>query len=76
MAVHVREHRVFPGALNNMKLEMRDLIVWGLPCSGRLLIEGDFRDWPAVEAWAASIAKQLENERAHVAAANSWSSNR
>jgi menaquinone-dependent protoporphyrinogen oxidase len=74
--VHAREHRVFPGALNNMKFDMRDLMVWGLPRNGRLLIEGDFRDWPAVEAWAASIANQLENERARIAAASAGSSHR
>jgi menaquinone-dependent protoporphyrinogen oxidase len=70
-AVHVREHRVFAGAPGRMKFDVPDLLVWGLPRNGRLLMEGDFRDWPAVEAWAASIADQLESERARIPAASS-----
>jgi hypothetical protein len=45
---------VEPGAV----LDVRDLLVSGLPHNGRLLGEGDFRDWPEVEARPAGIADQ------------------
>jgi menaquinone-dependent protoporphyrinogen oxidase len=64
--VHAREHCRFAGAPDHMRFELRDLMVWGLPRNGSLLIEGDFRNWPEVEAWASKIADQLANERAHV----------
>jgi menaquinone-dependent protoporphyrinogen oxidase len=73
-AVHVREHRIFRGEPDHMKFDVRDLRVWGLPRNGRLLVEGDYRDWPAVEAWAAKIADELEKERARIPAGSSASS--
>jgi hypothetical protein len=33
--------------------------LWALPASHTLLLEGDFRDWSAVDAWAESIAGRL-----------------
>jgi menaquinone-dependent protoporphyrinogen oxidase len=61
-ATHVRDHRLLPGARNHQKLDVCDLMVWGLPRNRRLLIEGDFRDWPEVESWAAGIADKLAAE--------------
>jgi menaquinone-dependent protoporphyrinogen oxidase len=30
------------------------------PASRNALPAGDFRDWPAIEAWAGTIARELE----------------
>ena len=30
------------------------------PAAGNALPVGDFRDWPAIEAWAETIARELE----------------
>ncbi|MET0765991.1 MAG: flavodoxin domain-containing protein [Blastococcus sp.] len=52
-----REHRMFAGIVD----------LTGLPLWGRLFFRatggasGDQRDWPAIEAWAADIASQLED---------------
>jgi menaquinone-dependent protoporphyrinogen oxidase len=54
-ATHARDHRMFAG-----KLERRHL---GLLQRAALLVvrglEGDFRDWGAIRAWAAEIAGSL-----------------
>ncbi|HEY8238644.1 MAG TPA: hypothetical protein VIF63_04340, partial [Candidatus Limnocylindrales bacterium] len=33
-----------------------------LPVSKELMPIGDFRDWPAIEAWAREIARELARE--------------
>jgi menaquinone-dependent protoporphyrinogen oxidase len=51
-----REHRLFSGRLDKALLgfgERAITVALRAP-------EGDFRDWPAVEAWAATIAETLE----------------
>jgi len=56
-----QEHRVFAG-----KLEKRHLTV---PQRTMLLVmrglEGDFRDWAAIEGWALEIAQALRTSAAH-----------
>jgi menaquinone-dependent protoporphyrinogen oxidase len=56
-----REHRVFAG-----KLEKRNLAI---PQRAALLVmrglEGDFRDWAAIEGWASEIAQALRTTVAH-----------
>jgi menaquinone-dependent protoporphyrinogen oxidase len=34
-----------------------------LPAIREALPAGDFRDWPAIEAWASSIARELLRDR-------------
>jgi menaquinone-dependent protoporphyrinogen oxidase len=51
--------RVFFGALDPGRLGFRDRAVRTLPAGRALLPEGDFRDWPDIDAWAAGIAVQL-----------------
>jgi menaquinone-dependent protoporphyrinogen oxidase len=55
-ATGARDHRVFPGRID------RGLLGFGERAMVRALRvpEGDFRDWPAVEAWAAEIAAAVE----------------
>lgn len=54
--LHPREERIFFGALDYHKLTFPDrMILKALRAQ-----EGDFRDWPAIDAWAASIARKLE----------------
>ena len=51
--------KVFFGALNPEALRRRDRLVRMIPAGRELLPEGDFRDWVAIDAWAATIAAEL-----------------
>ena len=66
-AVRARDHRVFLGTLDHTKFDVGERLLWALPASRKLLIEGAFCDWADVETWAASIADQLDDERGLVA---------
>jgi menaquinone-dependent protoporphyrinogen oxidase len=59
-SVHARDCRVFFGALDHTQFDVCERLLWALPASRKLLIEGDFRDWAAIDTWANSIADQLE----------------
>jgi menaquinone-dependent protoporphyrinogen oxidase len=52
-----RDHHVFFGALDKAKLALPDRLVASMPAFPG--VEGDFRDWDDVTAWAESIAKAL-----------------
>ena len=39
-----------------------------LPAARNALPAGDFRDWPAIEAWAEGIATELQSAEAPVLA--------
>lgn len=55
-ATGARDHRQFAG-----RLDRRDLGVGERVVTGALRVPlGDFRPWPAIEAWAAYIARSLE----------------
>ena len=54
--VNCRELRTFPGRYKPELLSLRERSVARL--AG--VVEGDFRDWAAIEAWADSIAAQLQ----------------
>lgn len=54
-ALKPRDHRIFFGAADHHKLSFAERIA--LKCVGAR--EGDFRDWQAIETWAASIARDL-----------------
>jgi menaquinone-dependent protoporphyrinogen oxidase len=51
--------RVFFGALDPGTLGFRDRAMRALPAGRALFPEGDFRDWPDIDAWAAAIAVEL-----------------
>jgi menaquinone-dependent protoporphyrinogen oxidase len=58
-ALAPRDHRVFFGALDPTRLGVAERLIRALPAGRELLMEGDFRDWADVEAWARSIAHEL-----------------
>jgi menaquinone-dependent protoporphyrinogen oxidase len=54
-AVNPRGHRVFYGALDRRELSIGERIV----VSALKVQDGDFRDWPAIEAWSSEIVQEL-----------------
>lgn len=61
-ATHPRDHQVFLGAFDpkDRPRAMSERLVRMMPAAKRLLPAGDFRDWPAIEAWAKGIARELQ----------------
>lgn len=55
--IHPRDHRVFYGKLDRSYLGFMHRLIVSLPAFPGA--EGDFRDWPDIEDWAASIARDL-----------------
>jgi len=57
-----REHMVFAGAYDpaDPPRTMGERFMRMLPAAKGILPPGDYRDWPAIEAWADRIAEQLE----------------
>jgi menaquinone-dependent protoporphyrinogen oxidase len=55
-----RDHRVFQGALDSSRLSGIHRLAIRTAAGRRMLVEGDFRDWPAIDAWANGIARQLD----------------
>ena len=53
--VHARGHRTFPGRLDPDRLGLGEKVVVGMLRAPK----GDFRDFPAVTAWAGEIAQAL-----------------
>ena len=58
-ALHPRGHHVFFGALDPAKLTFAERSLRKLPSARAALPEGDFRDWPDIDDWAAGIAREL-----------------
>ena len=60
-AVNAREHRVFFGAYERDRkpIGIAERLVSIMPAAREAMPEGDFRDWPEIEAWAAGIAADL-----------------
>lgn len=58
-AIRPRGRQMFFGALDPRTLSLPERLLRRLPAGRALLPEGDFRDWPAIEAWAAGIAREL-----------------
>jgi len=61
-AVKPRNHKVFFGALDAGKLGFCHRLVYKLPANrdDALFPQGDFRNWPAIDAWAGSIVQTLK----------------
>lgn len=57
--VNPRGLHVFFGALNPSALAFSERIIRRMPAGRSLLPEGDFRDWKEIDAWAATIAREL-----------------
>lgn len=58
-AVGARDHRIFAGALDRRTVDAADLGRVERFVAKRFIPEGDFRDWPQIEAWADDIANEL-----------------
>ena len=54
-AIRPREQRIFFGALDPSRLSFAERVM----VKAVRAPEGDFRDWQAIDAWAASIARDL-----------------
>jgi len=61
-AVNARDHQVFFGAheKGQKPVGMAERFVSLMPAAKNALPTGDFRDWPEIEAWAARIARDLQ----------------
>jgi menaquinone-dependent protoporphyrinogen oxidase len=59
--IHPRDHRVFMGAYDpdDPPKSLAERFIRLMPGSKGILPAGDFRDWPAIEAWADEIASSL-----------------
>ncbi len=60
-AVNARGHHVFFGAYerDRKRIGLAERLVALMPAARDALPEGDFRDWPEIEAWAAEIVREL-----------------
>lgn len=58
-SIRPRDHRTFAGAIDRGTLDGSDLSRIEKFVTRRFMPEGDFRDWPAIEAWADGIAHEL-----------------
>ena len=58
-SIHPRGRQVFFGAFDHTKLNMGHRVVYSMPAMKKLLVDGDWRDWNAIDAWAKSIATAL-----------------
>ena len=61
-AVHPREHHVFFGAVDadRKPIGLAERLMTLMPAARDALPKGDFRDWPEIERWAKSIARDLQ----------------
>jgi menaquinone-dependent protoporphyrinogen oxidase len=60
-AVNARDHHVFFGAYwwDRKPIGLAERIVSQVPAAREGMPEGDFRDWPEIQAWATGIARDL-----------------
>jgi menaquinone-dependent protoporphyrinogen oxidase len=67
--VHSSGERVFFGAWdpNAPPVGLGERMVRHMPAARTSIPAGDFRDWPAIDAWAAGIARELHAANAAVA---------
>lgn len=58
-SIRATDHRTFPGALDRDDLATSGLGRVERFVAERLIPEGDFREWPAIDAWADGIAARM-----------------
>jgi len=60
-AIHPRGEKVFFGAMDPgaKPIGLAERFVALMPAGKEALPRGDFRDWPAIDAWADDIAREL-----------------
>jgi menaquinone-dependent protoporphyrinogen oxidase len=66
-AIHPRDEKVFFGALDPdaRPIGLAERLMSLMPAARAALPKGDFRDWPAIDAWAATIAHELAGTAVH-----------
>ena len=57
--VHAREHKVFAGKLDERELNLCERIA--VRCAHAH--EGDYRDWQAIDEWAAAVGREVQENR-------------
>lgn len=57
--VNPRGHRIFPGALDRATVDASTLGFAERLIAKTMVPEGDYRDWKAIDDWAAGIAREL-----------------
>ncbi|MBI3752095.1 MAG: flavodoxin [Chloroflexi bacterium] len=57
--VHARDHAIFAGAYDRSHVDESELGRLEKFVAKRFIPEGDWRDWPTIEAWAHRIARDL-----------------
>jgi menaquinone-dependent protoporphyrinogen oxidase len=62
-AIHPRGEKVFFGAIDPgaKPIGMAERFMSLLPAAKDALPKGDFRDWPAIDAWADEVARELQD---------------
>ena len=58
-SIEPRDHHVFFGAFDHTKLDFTHRLVYALPATKNLFIDGDFRGWDEIDGWAKEIAVAL-----------------
>ena len=58
-AIHPRGKKVFFGAFDHTKLSIAHRVVYAMPAMRKVMVDGDWRDWEAIDAWARTIASAL-----------------
>lgn len=60
--IHPREEKVFFGAYDPLRPDatLAEKLIVRVPAIRNAMPAGDFRDWPVIEAWAESIAHELQ----------------
>jgi menaquinone-dependent protoporphyrinogen oxidase len=61
-AVGVRDHQIFAGALDRSSIDESNLSAIERFVTRKFMAEGDYRDWPQIDAWAEAIARELLRE--------------
>ena len=60
-AIHPHDEKVFFGAIDpaSKPIGLAERVMSLMPAAKAALPQGDFRDWPAIDAWADAIAHEL-----------------
>lgn len=60
-AIHPRDEKVLFGAIDPAArpIGLAERFMSLMPAARAALSSGDFRDWPAIDAWADAIAREL-----------------
>ncbi len=64
--VHPRDHHVFFGAMDSTRLNFTHRLLYKMPANrdNAIFPQGDFRNWPEIDAWADTIAQALKAPQA------------